>query len=209
MDKSQKIYSILERTYPGARTALIHADPFQLLVATILSAQCTDERVNKVTPPLFEKYGSPAEFAEAELKELESDIRSTGFYKNKAKNIKASAGIISSRYKGRVPSEMEDLIALPGVARKTANIVLFHAYGKNEGVAVDTHVRRLSGRMGFTGNTDPVKIEKDLMEMFPREKWGEITNVLIAHGRAVCKARNPECGGCPVGKICPKKGVKG
>ena len=195
MDKktANKIYKILEKEYPEALTALIHKNALQLLVATMLSAQCTDARVNIVTKDLFKKYKTAFDFAKADPEALQKVIRSTGFYKNKAKNIIASGKMISEEFKGKVPSRMEDLIKLSGVARKTANIVLFHVFGKNEGVAVDTHVRRVAGRLDLTKKTDPVKIEPDLMELFDRKKWGYLTNILISHGRKTCSARKPLC----------------
>ncbi len=202
-ERAGKIYSLLKKKYPKATTALTHSDPLQLLVATILSAQCTDERVNVVTKSLFKKYKKARDFAKAEQSIFEKEIRSTGFYKNKAKNIIAASRMITDKYKGKVPDTMEGLIDLPGVARKTANIVLFHGYGKNEGIAVDTHVRRLSGRLGLTKNDDPVKIEQDLMKLFPKKEWGNISNVLIFHGRNLCQARKPLCPSCPVNKLCP------
>lgn len=205
MDKREagKIYKILEKEYPEATTALTHKDVLQLLVATILSAQCTDARVNMVTRDLFKKYKKAEDYAKASPEEFEKEIRSTGFYKNKAKNIIATGKMISGEFKGEVPETMEELTRLPGVARKTSNIVLFHAFGKNEGIAVDTHVRRVSGRLGLTKNTDPVKIEPDLMALFDRKRWGYLTNILIYHGRKVCNARKPLCPECPVKEMCP------
>ncbi|RKY41646.1 MAG: endonuclease III [Candidatus Makaraimicrobium thalassicum] len=200
---AERIYKVLSSEYPGATTALRHKNALQLLVATILSAQCTDERVNKVTKELFRKYRKAKDFAGAKRSVLETEIRSTGFYKNKAKNIISAAGMIDGKFGGKVPDTMDDLLTLPGVARKTANIVLFHAYGKNEGVAVDTHVRRLSGRLAFTRNTDPVKIEQDLIALFERNKWGVLSNLLIEHGRKICDARRPLCPECPLRKLCP------
>jgi endonuclease-3 len=205
MDKKEanKIYNILKKSYPKATTALTHKDALQLLVATILSAQCTDKRVNIVTKELFKKYKKASDFAKAKGSTFEKEIRSTGFYKNKAKNIIQTAKVIEKDYKGKVPSAMEELTRLPGVARKTANIVLFHAFGKNEGIAVDTHVKRVSGRMGLTKKTDPKKIEEDLMKLFDRKKWGHLTNIFIAHGRAICDAKKPLCAKCPIKKLCP------
>jgi len=200
--KAGKIYSVLEKEYPQATTALRHKNPFQLLVATILSAQCTDERVNKVTKDLFKKYKKAEDFAKVKNSVLEKEIRSTGFYKNKAKNIIASSRIIAGDFSGKVPDRMEELVSLPGVARKTANIVLFHAYGKNVGIAVDTHVRRVSGRLALTAQSDPVKIEEDLMALFDRGKWGSLSNLLISHGRKVCDARRPLCPECPLKGLC-------
>ena len=207
-DKANKIYKILEKAYPEATCALVHKNTAQLLVATILSAQCTDKRVNIVTKDLFKKYKNVKEFASAEQAVFEQEIRSTGFYKNKAKNIIASARLIEKDFNGKVPNEMEDLLELPGVARKTANIVLFHAYGKNEGVAVDTHVKRLSVRLGMSKEKDPVKIERELMKLFERNIWGVLTDVLIQHGRKICDARKPLCGECPVRELCPSAEVK-
>ncbi len=198
-----KILTILKKEYPQARTRLEHADALQLLVATILAAQCTDDRVNIVTKNLFAKYRTAADFAAAAPARLEEEIRSTGFYRNKAKNIRASAGKIVSDFAGKVPDTMEALLMLPGVARKTANIVLGSAFGKNEGIAVDTHVIRLSGRMGLTRHDDPVKIEQDLMPIVPREDWTVFNHVMVFHGRAVCQARKPNCPACKVNKLCP------
>ncbi|MFH1552756.1 MAG: endonuclease III [Candidatus Omnitrophota bacterium] len=200
---ANKIYGILEKEYPAPATALEHKDAMQLLVATILSAQCTDKRVNIVTGHLFKKYKKAKDYAGAEAVKFEKEIKSTGFYRNKAKNIIASAKKIVRDYDGKVPKTMDELTDLPGVARKTANIVLFHAYGKNEGIAVDTHVRRLSGRLGFTKHTDPVKIEQDLVKLFDRKKWGYLSDRLISHGRKVCDARKPLCPGCSLRKLCP------
>ena len=201
--KANKIYNVLEKSYPDVTTALLHRDAFQLLVATILSAQGTDDRVNTVTKELFKKHKNAKDFSRVSQSDLEKEVRSTGFYRNKAKNIRGAAERIEKEFKGKVPETMEELVSLPGVARKTANIVLFHAYGKNLGIAVDTHVIRLSGRLGLSRNDDPVKIERDLMDLFDREKWGHLTNILISHGRKVCKARKPLCGECPVNKLCP------
>jgi len=207
MDKKQagRIYKGLKKEYPQVTTALKHNDPLQLLVATVLSAQCTDERVNKVTKDLFKKYKKAGDYAKAGQAAFEKEIRSAGFYRNKAKNIIAASRKIIEDFNGKVPDDMDDLIKLPGVARKTANIVLFHAYGKNEGIAVDTHVRRVSGRLGFTRSTDPVKIERDLMGLFPRNEWGNVSDLLIAHGRKICGARRPLCDECPVKKECPSE----
>lgn len=199
----EKIIALLRKHYPKADTALIYGNPFQLLVSTILSAQCTDKRVNMVTPGLFRKYPSVKAFAEADLEELMQQIRSTGFYRNKAKNIKNASRMILEDFNEKVPDTMEDLLKLPGVARKTANIVLYHAMGKIEGIAVDTHVRRLSFRLGWTKSKDPKKIEQDLMKIIPKEDWGRITDMLIDHGRALCIAQRPRCSECFLNKICP------
>jgi len=206
MDKKEqvkKIISLLKKEYPKARTALKFQTPMQMLVSTILSAQCTDERVNKVTAVLFKKYKTPLDFAKANLKTFETEIRSTGFYKNKARNIIKSAKMIVEKFKGNVPDTMEELLTLPGVARKTANVVLGNAFGKVEGIVVDTHVRRLSGRLGLTENEDPAKIEKDLMNIVPRNDWGLISYLLIDHGRKICKAINPNHSECVLKAICP------
>jgi endonuclease-3 len=202
-EKAFKILSVLEKAYPHPEIALEFDDPFELLVATILSAQCTDARVNMVTPKLFKKYKTAKDFANADVEELEQLIRSTGFYHNKAKNIMGAAKMIVNDFKGKVPDTMEDLIKLPGVARKTANIVLANAFGKVVGIAVDTHVGRLSQRLGFSKNSDPDKIEQDLMALFPKPKWYEINYLLIDHGRAICNARKPLCGECRVKALCP------
>ncbi|MCX5782976.1 MAG: endonuclease III [Elusimicrobia bacterium] len=201
--KAGKILSFLSREYPDAKTALRHKNPFQLLVATILSAQCTDERVNKVTPALFKKYLCPQTFASADIKELEQDIRSTGFYRNKAKSIKESSSAIIKNFGGKVPKTMKELLTLRGVARKTANVVLGDAYKVAEGIAVDTHVKRLAFRLGLSKNTNPEKIEKDLMGIFDKKDWIWISHALIYHGRKICKAQNPQCPLCGLNKICP------
>lgn len=199
----QDIIRILKKKYPKATTALRYNSPLELLVATILSAQCTDKRVNEVTEKLFRKYRSAEDYANADLKELEQDIRSTGFYRNKAKNLRDCCRMLVKEYDSKVPDSMEELIKLPGVARKTANIVLGHAYGKNEGIAIDTHMRRVTARLGLTKNTNPEKIEKDLMRIVPKENWIEITDLLISHGRETCTARNPRCSICLIKHLCP------
>jgi endonuclease-3 len=198
-----KIIELLEKDYPRAKTALRYSSPLEILVATILSAQCTDKRVNIVTKSLFKKYRTAEDYANADLAELEQDIRSTGFYRNKAKNLKNTGRMIVEKFDSQVPDTMEELLELPGVARKTANIVLSNAYGIIEGIAVDTHVRRLSKRLGLTENKNPNKIEKDLMRIVPRSHWKRITNLLISHGRNVCMARKPKCSICSLNKICP------
>jgi endonuclease-3 len=202
-----KIISLLEKEYKKAKTALNYINPLELLVATILSSQCTDERVNKVSEKLFKKYISVDDYANADLKELEEDIRSTGFYRVKANYIKKSAQMINLEYQKKVPHTMEELIRLPGVARKTANIVLQNAYNITVGVAVDTHVKRLSNKLGLTNNKDPKKIEIDLMRIVPKNKWMKITDLLIFHGRAVCNARKPKCAKCVLNKICPSANI--
>ncbi len=202
-ERIEKIIESLEKEYPEAKIALYYSNPLEILIATILSAQCTDKRVNIVTKSLFKKYRTAVDYANADLAIFEQDIRSTGFYRNKAKNIKASCRMLVEKYDSRVPSTMEELLKLPGVARKTANIVLSNAYGIIEGIAVDTHVRRLAFRLGLTENKDPNKIEVDLMEEVPKSRWKRITDLLIFHGRNVCTARKPKCNSCSLNKICP------
>ncbi len=200
-----KIVEILKQTYPEARIALKFSNPLELLVATILSAQCTDERVNQVTASLFKKYRTAKDYAEADLEELAEDIRPTGFFQQKAKYLKEAARLIVDKFGGEVPRTMEEMLELPGVARKTANIVLANAYGIVEGIPVDTHVRRLAQRLGFTQQKDPEKIERDLMAILPREDWAVMPYVFQAHGREVCKAKKPLCGKCPVASLCPSR----
>ncbi len=210
MEKAETVRIILERLsklYPNAETALNFQSPFQLLVATILSAQTTDDRVNLVTAKLFKKLKTPADFADASLEEIMEFIKSINFYKNKAKNIKAASKIIIEKFNGNVPKKMEELITLPGVARKTANIVLSEAYGISEGIAVDTHVKRLAQRIGLTDSDDPVKIEKDLIEITPKGRWRDMSNLLISHGRAVCQAKKPQHGKCVLYDICPSNNI--
>ncbi len=201
-----RIIQILRKTYPDAECALHHDDPLQLLVATILSAQCTDKRVNRVTPALFKKYPNAKSFAEANLKELEQDIHSTGFYKNKAKAIKGCCQLILVNHGGQVPKTLEELVHLPGIGRKTANVVLGVAFGV-PGIVVDTHVKRLTYRMGLTKQTDPEKIEREMMEIIPKKDWTDFGLLLIAHGRAICEARKPKCEICPLNRLCPKVGI--
>ncbi|MBF2074271.1 MAG: endonuclease III [Synechococcales cyanobacterium C42_A2020_086] len=193
----------LKRLYPEAPCTLNYETPVQLLVATILSAQCTDERVNLVTPELFRRFPDAVALANAEVGELEQLVRSTGFYRNKAKNIQAACRQIVSDYGGHVPKTMEELLKLPGVARKTANVVLAHAYGIHAGVTVDTHVKRLSQRLGLTQHSDPIRIERDLMQLLPQPDWENWSIRLIYHGRAVCTARNPACDSCVLADLCP------
>jgi endonuclease-3 len=203
--KITRLISILDKEYPKARIALEFADPLQLLISTVLSAQCTDARVNIVTEKLFRKYKKASDYAKADIGELEQDIRSTGFYHNKAKNIIASGRMLVLDFAGKVPDTMEELIRLPGVARKTANVVLYNAFGKTEGIAVDTHVRRLSQRLGLSVNKDPEKIEQDLMKQVERKLWGHISHLLIEHGRRVCDAKKPLCLKCVLAGVCPAK----
>jgi endonuclease-3 len=193
----------LKSAYPDARTALDWRNPLELLVATILSAQTTDVRVNAVTPNLFAKYPTAADYAGAAPTELEEDIRPTGFFRNKAKSLRGMARALVEDHGGELPRTMEDLVALPGVGRKTANVVLGNAFGIDEGVVVDTHVRRLSNRLGFTTQSDPEKIERDLMQTVPKRDWTVFSHLLILHGRSVCKARKPACEDCAVNDLCP------
>jgi endonuclease-3 len=204
--KRERALEILRRLggeYPNAKCALNHRNPFELLTATILSAQCTDERVNQVTPALFARYPTPHDLAAARQEELEEIIRSTGFYRNKAKSLLGMAQALVERHGGEVPAEMDALVELPGVGRKTANVVLGNAFGKSEGVVVDTHVKRLAGRLGLTTETDPEKIERDLMDLLPRDRWLAVEHLLIWHGRKVCDARRPRCEACVVASLCP------
>ena len=205
--RAEKVWRTLEKAYPEAHCALLHRDPWQLLVATILSAQCTDKRVNMVTPVLFRRYPDARAFASADLDELMLLIRSTGFFRNKARNIRASAEKVITVYGGQVPDTMEELVTLSGVARKTANVLLFNAFGKNEGVVVDTHVGRTSRRLGLSAHEDPKKVEQDLMELFPRQNWGMLGHYLIELGRDVCKAPKPRCGDCKLNQFCPSSTV--
>jgi len=197
------VIKTLKTVYGDAHIALKSKDPFQLLVSVILSAQCTDVRVNQVTPVLFKRFPDVRSMSEAPLEELEELIRSTGFFRNKAKNIKAASKIIIERFNGELPRTMDEMITIPGVGRKTANIMLYNAFGIIAGIAVDTHVKRLAKRLGMTSETDPNKIERDLMAIVPKKDWGTITYVLINHGRQICRARKPLCNKCPVQDACP------
>jgi endonuclease-3 len=198
-----RIIEILAGLFPQARTALSHRNPYELLVATILSAQCTDKRVNMVTPDVFSRFPDVHALARARIPTLEKLIESTGFFRNKAKNLKACAQGIVERFGGRVPDSMEELVSLDGVGRKTANVVLGNAFGKDEGVVVDTHVNRLSNLLGLTESRDPVKVEQDLMRLVPRQHWTDFSHWLILHGRATCVARRPRCGDCALYDLCP------
>lgn len=200
-------YDILNTTYPDARIALNFTTPWELLVATVLSAQCTDVRVNEVTPSLFRKYSGPEAFSGADLTAMEEAVRPTGFYRNKAKALIGAATVVVEKHGGEVPRTMEELTALPGVGRKTANVILGNAYGI-PGMVVDTHVRRVSFRLGWTTHNDPEKIEKDLCTLLPCERWTHAAHLLIFHGRQICKAPTPWCSGCPVFHLCPRAGVK-
>ncbi|HTV39564.1 MAG TPA: endonuclease III [Candidatus Sulfotelmatobacter sp.] len=206
--RTHEIIAALERTYPDAHCELVHQNPLELLIATILSAQCTDKRVNIVTETLFKKYRSAEDFANAKIPELEDDIRTTGFFRNKARNIKAACTDIVKRHGGEVPNTMDELLELGGVGRKTANVVLGNAFGINVGVVVDTHVARLSHRFGMTRHRVPEKIETDLMKLAPRQQWALFSHLLIWHGRRRCFARKPDCANCEVLKWCPRIGVK-
>jgi endonuclease-3 len=206
--RTLKIIRLLRREYPDARCSLNHTSPLELLVATILSAQCTDERVNLVTASLFRKYTSAQDYASAAQSELEADIRSTGFFRNKAKAISGACRMIMERYEGRVPRSLEELMELPGVARKTANVVLGNAYGISSGIVVDTHVARLTRRLELSAHEQPEKIERDLLELVPTRDWIAFPHLLIAHGRRVCKARTPLCAECVVESLCPSSLLK-
>jgi len=202
-ERANEIIRRLHAAYPDARCSLDYADAFQLLVATILSAQCTDERVNMVTPALFARFPTPAAMAEASTEDVEALIKSTGFYHNKAKSIHGAARKLVEDFEGEVPRTMAELLSVPGAARKTANVVLSNAYDVVEGIAVDTHVGRLAGRLGFSSEAAPEKIERDLMRALPREEWCFTNHALIAHGRAICQARKPNCAGCVLVDLCP------
>jgi endonuclease-3 len=206
--RTRKIIARLKKEYPDAECSLKHTNPLELLIATILSAQCTDERVNIVTADLFRKYRSCQDYIKVPQTELEGDIRSTGFYHNKAKAIQGACKLIHEQHDGRVPDRLEDLLSLPGVARKTANVVLGNAFGITSGVVVDTHVGRLSQRLGITENNQPEKIERDLMELVPGKEWIDFSHLLIYHGRKVCKARKPLCDLCVIEGYCPSSSLK-
>jgi endonuclease-3 len=202
-ERAAKVIELLEKEHADAKIALNHSNPLELLIATILSAQATDQQINIVTKALFKKYKKAEDYANADLAELEQDIKSSGFYRNKARNIKKCCQMLVEKYNSQVPKTMEELLELPGVARKTANIVLYGGYGITAGIAVDTHVRRLSQRLGLTENEDQDKIERDLMAIVPKDKWMRLTDLLIFHGRRVCTAKKPNCAGCVLNKICP------
>jgi endonuclease III len=206
IDTAVKALDILQKEYPDARVTLDFKDPLQLLVATILAAQCTDERVNQVTKDLFKKYRQASDYARADLETLEGEIRSTGFFRNKAKSIIGCGQALEEKFNGKVPRTLEELTSLPGVGRKTANIILGNAFGQ-QAIAVDTHVKRVTHRLGYAKSDDPDKIEFELMEVIPQNRWTLATHQLIFHGRRVCMAKNPQCPACPVAKLCPKVGV--
>jgi endonuclease-3 len=206
-EKTLEIIRRLKKEYPEPKTALNFRNPFELLVATVLSAQTTDALVNKVTGTLFKKYRTVKDYENTPLETLQNDVRSVNFYKTKAKNIQAAARMIAEKFNSRVPKTMDELISLPGVARKTANIILSGAYGINEGIAVDTHVKRLSFRLGLTKNEDPVKIETDLVGLTPKEEWGNLSHLLIFHGRKICQAKKPLHRECVLCDICPSRNI--
>ena len=202
MNKNIEIIEILKKTYPDAKCSLNFSSPFEMLIAVILSAQCTDERVNKTTPEIFRKYNTPEDFANMDISLLENLIHPCGFYKNKAKNIKATSQILVKKYNSQVPNTMEELISLPGVGRKTANVVMLEAFDSPQGVAVDTHCKRIANRIGFSKQKEPEKIEQDLLKKFPKKYYHDLNHILIWHGRNICTARNPKCDICPIGNYC-------
>ena len=206
-DRAPEIYRRLARAYPDAHCALDFSDPFQLTVATILSAQCTDKRVNMVTPELFRRYPTAADLAAADPADLETIIKSTGFFRAKTKSLIGMASAVDRTHGGTIPADMDALVALPGVGRKTANVVLGNAFATNVGVVVDTHVTRVSQRLALTRQTDPVKIEQDLMKLFPKQNWTMLSHLFIEHGRQICAARKPKCEFCPLSNICPSSSV--
>ncbi|MCM8767374.1 MAG: endonuclease III [Candidatus Omnitrophica bacterium] len=206
MEKIKEICLTLKKMYPESKTELKFKTPFQLLIATVLSAQTTDERVNKVTANLFKKYKTPEDFGNADVKEIMKIIKSVNFYRNKAKNIKRLSQIIVEKFNSKIPDRLEELIKLPGVARKTANVVLSQAFRKAEGIVVDTHVKRVAYRLGLTRNTNPEKIEKDLMKILPKTEWIDLPFRLILFGRNICKSKNPDCNNCPLYNLCLTKG---
>jgi len=205
--RAVEILARLRQTYPGSRLALDFGSPLQLLMALVLAAQCTDKKVNEVTPALFRRYPTARDYAAADLPELEEMVHSTGFYRNKARALKALGQALVTDHGGEVPADLMALVALPGVGRKTANAVLGNAFGRNEGIVVDTHVQRLARRLGLTQETDPEKIERDVLPLLPREDWTAWSHLLQDHGRALCKARKPECPACPVADLCPSAEV--
>lgn len=206
-ERAREVYDLLLETYPDAHCELDHSNAYELTAATILSAQCTDVRVNMVTPDLFREYPTPEDLAGARQEDVEEIVRSTGFYRNKARNLIGMAEAVVERHGGEIPRTLAELVKLPGVGRKTANVVLGNAFGIDEGVVVDTHVKRIAGRLRFTRQTDPVKVERDLMEIFPQERWTLLSHLLIFHGRSLCPARKPRCGQCPVAHLCPSSQI--
>jgi endonuclease-3 len=206
--RMRQVIKLLRKQHPGAKCSLNYTNPLELLIATILSAQCTDERVNIVTADLFRKYRSCKDYLDASPSDLEHEIHSTGFFRNKTKSIQGACRVIEEKYGGRVPGTMENLLALPGVARKTANVVLGNAFGIASGIVVDTHVARLAARLGFTKQTQPEKIEQDLMQLVPKKDWVDFAHLMIAHGRKICKARVPLCAECAVEPLCPSSTLR-
>lgn len=206
--RTKKIIAQLRKAYPDAKCSLNHSNPLELLIATILSAQCTDERVNIVTADLFRKYRSCSDYLKAPTNELQNDIRTTGFFRNKTKSIQGACKMLNEKFNDQVPQDIDELLKLPGVARKTANVVLGNAFGIASGIVVDTHVSRLSRRLGLTRNSQPEKIERDLVEIVPKGDWIDFSHLLIYHGRKICKARKPLCEGCVVEKYCPSSRLK-
>jgi len=202
MKKEIKIIEILKQTYPDAKCSLNFNTPFQMMIAVVLSAQCTDARVNLITPNIFKKYPSPKDFANMDIKLLEELIHPCGFYKNKAKNLKAASIKIVNEYNGELPNSMEELITLPGVGRKSANVIMLEAFNSPQGIAIDTHAKRIANRIGFSTNTDPIKIEEDLIKIFPKKYFYDVNHLLVWHGRNLCKAKNPNCNNCPINKYC-------
>lgn len=201
-DNAKKIIEILKKTYPDAKCSLNFNTPFELLIAVMLSAQCTDERVNKTTPNIFCKYNTPADFANIDINELEQLVHPCGFYKNKAKNIKETSKIILEKYDGQVPKTIDDLISLPGVGKKTANVIMLEAFNMPQGVAVDTHCKRLANRLGISKNTDPEKIEQDILALYSQKYYKDINHIFIYHGRKICKSRSADCENCPIKDYC-------
>lgn len=206
-ERAPEIYRRLEREYPDAECALDHRNPYELIVATILSAQCTDKRVNMVTPALFEKFPDAERLSAADPEMLQEMIKSTGFFRNKTKSLLGMSAAVVEQHGGKIPETMSELVKLPGVGRKTANVVLGNAFGRDEGVVVDTHVTRLSNRLALSRENDPVKIEQDLMQLFPRNQWTMVAHLLISHGREICDARRPLCEQCVVNELCPSSRV--
>lgn len=202
MKKEIEIIEILKKLYPDAKCSLDFKTPFQMMVAVVLSAQCTDARVNQITPSIFEKYPEPKDFANMDISLLEQLIHSCGFYKNKAKNIKAASEIIVNKYNGILPNTMEELTSLPGVGRKSANVIMLEAFNNPQGIAVDTHAKRISNRLGFSKKNDPLQIEEDLLKIFPKKYYYDVNHLLVWHGRNLCKAKKPDCNNCPLKKYC-------
>lgn len=202
MKKEIEIIEILKKLYPDAKCSLDFKTPFQMMVAVVLSAQCTDARVNQITPSIFEKYPEPKDFANMDISLLEQLIHSCGFYKNKAKNIKAASEIIVNKYNGTLPNTMEELTSLPGVGRKSANVIMLEAFNNPQGIAVDTHAKRISNRLGFSEKYDPLQIEEDLLKIFPKKYYYDVNHLLVWHGRNLCKAKKPDCNNCPLKKYC-------